>query len=270
LKVKEVEEMPSTVLTSPLIEVKGISKSYGAVRALRHADFTVRAGEVVAIAGDNGAGKSTLLKILSGIISSDGGEILFEGTPVAIHSPTAATKLGIQTVYQELSLCGNLDTVENIFLGREHRNKFWGFFRLSRPKMERDARSMLDELEIRIEKIDSPVSMLSGGQRQCVAVCRAILGNPKVVILDEPTAALGVTQTRDVLKLIDHLRSQGRGVILVSHDLAEVLRIADRVVVLRRGTSVADKPTAEWTEQSLVAAITGATALDLGDSVEGA
>jgi D-xylose transport system ATP-binding protein len=129
---------------------------------------------------------------------------------------------------------------------------------------------MLDELEIRIEKIDSPVSMLSGGQRQCVAVCRAILGNPKVVILDEPTAALGVTQTRDVLKLIDHLRSQGRGVILVSHDLAEVLRIADRVVVLRRGTSVADKPTAEWTEQSLVAAITGATALDLGDSVEGA
>jgi D-xylose transport system ATP-binding protein len=262
--------MPTTVVTSPLIEVRGISKSYGAVRALRHADFSVKAGEVVAIAGDNGAGKSTLLKVLSGIITCDGGEILFEGKPVTIHSPTAATRLGIQTVYQELSLCGNLDTVDNIFLGREHRKPFWGLFRLSRPKMERDARTMLDELEIHIQKIDSPVSMLSGGQRQCVAVCRAILGNPKIVILDEPTAALGVTQTRDVLKLIDHLRMQGRGVIVVSHDLAEVLRIADRVVVLRRGTSVANKPVSEWTEQSLVAAITGATALDTHESIEGA
>jgi D-xylose transport system ATP-binding protein len=262
--------MTTTTVTAPLIEVRGISKSFGAVRALRRADFNVMAGEVVAIAGDNGAGKSTLLKILSGIISSDDGQILFEGQPASINSPTSATKLGIQTVYQELSLCGNLDTVENIFLGRELHKPFWGFFRLARAKMEHVAQGMLDELDIRIEKIDSPVSMLSGGQRQCVAVCRAILGDPKVVILDEPTAALGVTQTKDVLKLIDHLRSQGRGIILVSHDLAEVLRIADRIVVLRRGITVENRPTSEWTEHSLVAAVTGATSSDKRYNLEGA
>jgi D-xylose transport system ATP-binding protein len=200
------------------------------------------------------------MKILSGIIIPDGGEILFEGKRASIRSPQDANQLGIQTVYQDLALCGNLDTVDNIYLGRELRTAPWRGYRLRRPAMEKQARKMLDDLQIRIQRIDVPVSTLSGGQRQCVAVCRAVLGEPKVVILDEPTAALGVTQTRDVLKLIDRLRNQGRGVILVSHDLTEVLRIADRIVVLFRGETVADMPGKQWSEHSLVAAITGATA----------
>jgi D-xylose transport system ATP-binding protein len=248
----------SALSASPLLQVRSVTKSYGAVTALRNAQLMVHRGEVVALTGDNGAGKSTLGKILSGIVAPDSGEIWFEGRRVAIRHPHDATALGIQTVYQDLALCDNLDVVENIFLGREARKPAWHAFRLARPAMERQARELLESVGARIADIDAPVSSLSGGQRQCAAVCRAILGDPKLVILDEPTAALGVAQKREVLDLVARLREQNRGVIVVSHDLVQMLKVADRVVVLRLGESVADRPAHEWTEHSLVSAITGA------------
>jgi D-xylose transport system ATP-binding protein len=245
----------------PLLEVRALAKSYGAVTALRDASLRLEAGEVVALAGDNGAGKSTLIKILSGIIAPDVGEIRFMGDPVTLREPGDASRLGIQTVYQDLALCGNLNVTENLFLGSERRAPWWRGYRLMRPSMERDARKILNSVGIRIDRLDAPVASLSGGQRQCVAVSRAILGDPKIVILDEPTAALGVTQTREVLHLIRRLREQGRAVILISHDLTDVLTVADRVIVMRLGQTVADRPVSAWTEHSLVSAITGATAL---------
>jgi D-xylose transport system ATP-binding protein len=245
----------------PLLEVNGLAKSYGAVTALRSANLTLEPGEVIALAGDNGAGKSTFIKILSGIVSPDAGEIRFNGEVVTFRDPNDASRLGIQTVYQDLALCGNLDVTENLFLGAERRSKWWTGYRLVRPSMEQQAREILGSVGIRIDRLDSPVASLSGGQRQCVAVSRAILGDPKVVILDEPTAALGVTQTREVLELIRRLRSQGRAVILISHDLTDVLTVADRIVVMRLGETVADRPVSEWTEHSLVSAITGAATL---------
>jgi D-xylose transport system ATP-binding protein len=243
--------------SGPLLAVRGIAKSYGAVLALRNANLQVHRGEVVALVGDNGAGKSTLLKILSGSETPDRGTIHFEGEPVAIRRPGDAASLGIQTVYQDLALCDNLDIIDNIFLGREPRGSFFSGFRLKRPEMEQEGKALLDKMQIRIPRTNAPVGALSGGQRQCGAVCRAVLGDPKVIILDEPTAALGVNQTEDVLLLIGRLREQGRGVIVVSHKIIELLRVADRIVVLRLGETVADKAVSEWTEHSLVAAITG-------------
>jgi D-xylose transport system ATP-binding protein len=242
----------------PLLEVVGLDKAYGGVRALSNAELTVRAGEVVALCGDNGAGKSTLIKVLAGVTSPDSGEIFFEGQPVHIRRPSDAAHLGIQVVYQDLALCENLDVVENMFLGREVRAPFWRGFRIDRPQMQGQAGAALASLGSRIPRIDRPVFGLSGGQRQCTAVARAILGEPKLVILDEPTAALGVSQTEEVLRLIDSLRAQGRGVLIVSHALSEVLRIADRITVLRLGETVANKPRADWSEHTLVTAITGA------------
>jgi D-xylose transport system ATP-binding protein len=246
--------MPSVAL----LEVRGMSKSYGAVSALRDVGFVVNAGEVVALAGDNGAGKSTVIKVLSGITPADAGDILLQGERTVLHQPGDAVRLGIQTVYQDLALCPNLDAVDNIFLGREMRKPSWQGYRLTRPAMERIAGEVLASVGIRLKGINLPVSTLSGGQQQAVAVCRAILGDPQLVILDEPTAALGVTQTREVLELIRRLRDQGRGVIVVSHDLDQVLEVADRIVVLRLGRTVADKEVGEWTEHSLITAIAGA------------
>jgi D-xylose transport system ATP-binding protein len=243
---------------TPLLQVRDVAKSYGAVTALKSASFTVSAGEVVALAGDNGAGKSTLIKILSGTVIPDAGQISFDGEPVSIRNPNDATQLGIQTVYQDLALCDNLDVVDNMFLGREPRSPWWRGYRVNRPRMERLTAEALDSVGIRIQRLNVPMTYLSGGQRQCVAVCRAILGDPRIVILDEPTAALGVTQRGEVLDLIARLREQGRGVVLISHDLGDVLQIADRIVVLRLGESIADKPAREWDEHSLVTAITGA------------
>jgi D-xylose transport system ATP-binding protein len=251
--------MQRSLEDSALLEVAGISKSYGAVTALRSVSFGVLRGEVVALAGDNGAGKSTLIKILSGILAPDSGAILLDGNNVTLRRPSDAVECGIQTVYQDLALCPNLDTVDNIFLGREVRRSFWFGFHLSRPKMERSALDMLHSVGVKLKNIHLPVSTLSGGQQQGVAVCRAILGDPKLVILDEPTAALGVSQTREVLELIGRLASQGRGVIIVSHDLRQVLQVADRIVVLRQGQTLADKAASLWTEHSLIAAIAGAT-----------
>jgi D-xylose transport system ATP-binding protein len=244
--------------SGPLLEVIGTSKYYGAVVALRNANLQLHRGEVVALVGDNGAGKSTLIKILSGTVTPDGGTIRFEGNPVVIRQPSDAATLGIQTVYQDLALCDNLDVIDNIFLGREPRRSLFSGFRLKRPEMERAGTQLLDAMGIRIPRIDVPVGALSGGQRQGTAVCRAVLGDPKVIILDEPTAALGVNQSRDVLLLIGRLKEQGRGVIVISHKIPDLLRVADRIVVLRLGETIADKATSEWTEHLLVSAITGA------------
>jgi D-xylose transport system ATP-binding protein len=254
--VRVLSDVPSVAL----LEVRGVSKSYGAVIALRDVGFVVKAGEVVALAGDNGAGKSTLIKILSGITAADAGDILLQGQRTLLHQPGDAVRLGIQTVYQDLALCPNLDAVDNIFLGREIRKPSWQGYRLTRPAMERIAGEVLASVGIKLKGINLPVSTLSGGQQQAVAVCRAILGDPRLVILDEPTAALGVTQTREVLELIRRLRDQGRGVIVVSHDLDQVLEVADRIVVLRLGRTVADKEVGEWSEHSLITAIAGAGA----------
>jgi D-xylose transport system ATP-binding protein len=254
--VRVLSDVPSVAL----LEVRGVSKSYGAVIALRDVGFVVKAGEVVALAGDNGAGKSTLIKILSGITAADAGDILLQGQRTLLHQPGDAVRLGIQTVYQDLALCPNLDAVDNIFLGREIRKPSWQGYRLTRPAMERIAGEVLASVGIKLKGINLPVSTLSGGQQQAVAVCRAILGDPRLVILDEPTAALGVTQTREVLELIRRLRDQGRGVIVVSHDLDQVLEVADRIVVLRLGRTVADKDVGEWSEHSLITAIAGAGA----------
>jgi D-xylose transport system ATP-binding protein len=240
-----------------LVGVHGVSKFYGAVRALDAVRLEVHGGEVVVLAGDNGAGKSTLVKILSGIEAPDGGYVTFDGGRVDMRGARDASALGIQTIYQDLALCDNLNVTENMFLGREFRRPMWRGFRTQRARMEREARGALDTLEVRIGDINAPVAALSGGQRQCVAVCRAILSDARLIMLDEPTAALGVTQRKDVLKLIGRLRREGHGVLVVSHDLAEMLPIADRIVVLRLGRTVADKRASEWTHDALVSAITG-------------
>jgi D-xylose transport system ATP-binding protein len=247
-----------------LVGVHDVSKFYGAVRALHGVRLEVHAGEVVVLAGDNGAGKSTLVKILSGIIGPDGGYITFDGERVHMHGPRDAAALGIQTIYQDLALCDNMNVTENMFLGRESRRSIWRGFQTQRARMEREASKALETLEVRIPDINAPVGALSGGQRQCVAVCRAILSDARLIMLDEPTAALGVTQRRDVLNLIDRLRSEGHGVLVVSHDLAEMLRIADRIVVLRLGTTVADRRGSDWTHDTLVSAITGSAELAIG------
>lgn len=247
----------------PQLALAKVSKSFGAVTALDQVDFEVFPGEVVALVGDNGAGKSTLTKIISGAYRADEGSIYFEGREVKIGSPEGASALGIATVYQDLALCDNLDVVANLFLGKE-QGKGWlpGQLRsLSSAKMERRAREVLQTLSITIPYLRRPVGQLSGGQRQSVAVSRAVLWGSKVVLLDEPTAALGVEQTLMVLKLIARLRSNGLGVVLISHNLADVFRVADRIVVLRLGKRVATFIRRETKPEEVVAAITGGIAL---------
>lgn len=244
-------------MDTPLLELSGISKHFGGISALTDVSFCVNAAEVVALVGDNGAGKSTLVKIISGIFRQDSGEIKVNGHTIQLHSPTAANSAGIQTVYQDLALCDNLDTIQNLFLGREFTAPWYLAGRLSRARMEQRTREVLSSLDVRIRDLSAPISALSGGQRQSVAVCRSILADPKLVILDEPTAALGVAQRRQVLALIDRLRKQGRGVILVSHDLADVQHIADHVVVMRLGQKVAELDRDACTRDVLVGYITG-------------
>ena len=236
------------------LEAFDITKTYGAVRALRGVRLTVRAGEVVALVGDNGAGKSTLVKVVSGAVRPDGGTITFLGRPVRIHRPTDAQALGITTVFQDLALCENLDVVANLFLGVEKRS--WSV--LGELSMERTARDLLASLDVRIPDVRAPVALLSGGQRQSVAIARALLGEPRMVILDEPTAALGVEQTGQVLDLILRLRDRGLAVLLISHNLVDVRAVSDRIVVLRLGRDVADLETASASQEQIVAAITGA------------
>jgi len=245
---------------APLLEVDGVSKRFGPVQALDRVDFAVSAGEVVGLVGDNGAGKSTLVKTIAGIYSADTGDIRFGGEAVAISRPTDATGLGIATVYQDLALCDNLDVVANIFLGQEEITG--GPARTARQldeaKMEHRAGELLSSLAVTIPSVRTEVGTLSGGQRQQVAVARSLLGEPKVVLLDEPTAALGVPQTKQVLELIRRLRERGLGVVVISHNLANVFEVADRIVVLRLGQTAGDFQAEQTTEEHVVAAITGA------------
>ena len=242
-------------MAAPVLELTGISKRFAAVRALTDVHLRVDAGEVVALVGDNGAGKSTLVKVIAGVNPADSGEIRWQGKPVTIAKPHDATALGIATVYQDLSLCDNLDVVANLFLGNEAAR--YGV--LDEIAMERRATELLAGLSVRIPSVRVPVASLSGGQRQSVAIARSLLGDPKIVILDEPTAALGVAQTAQVLDLIERLRDRGLGVILISHNLADVKAVADRVVVLRLGRNAGDFRIGEATQEEIVRAITGAS-----------
>ncbi|HEY8544657.1 MAG TPA: ATP-binding cassette domain-containing protein [Acidimicrobiales bacterium] len=248
----------------PLLELQGISKRFGAVQALAGVDFEADRGEVVALVGDNGAGKSTLVKSIAGTHQPDEGRIVFDGQEVHITDPQAATDLGIATVYQDLALCDNLDAVANLYVGRERARGFGRNLRwLDEPAMEREAGQLLDRLSVGIPNLRQPVAALSGGQRQSIAVARATLGAPKLVMLDEPTAALGVAQTRQVLELVRRLRDEGLAVVVISHNLVDVFAVADRIVVLRLGRRVASFRAADTTAEEVVAAITGAESADV-------
>ena len=241
--------------SAPVLALRGVSKRFGAVQALTDVDLEVHAGEVVALVGDNGAGKSTLVKTIAGVHPIDEGAIEWEGKQVHINRPQDAQHLGVATVYQDLALCDNLDVVGNLYLGRELRR----FGTLDEVTMEQKARELLSTLSIRIPSVRIPIAGLSGGQRQVVAIARALIGEPKVVILDEPTAALGVEQTAQVLDLVERLRERGLGVILISHNMADVKAVADTVAVLRLGRNNGVFPARETTHEDIIAAITGAT-----------
>jgi ABC-type sugar transport system ATPase subunit len=253
--------MPQALLErgQTLLELRGVEKSFGPVRALMGVDLTVESGMVTALVGDNGAGKSTVIKIVSGILTPDAGEILWRGQPEHIHSPRDAAELGIATVYQDLALCDNLDIVQNMFLGREMTR----FGELDEPPMEKAARRTLADLHVTtVRSIRQPVASLSGGQRQSVAVARAVLWNSQLMILDEPTAALGVAQTAQVLQLVRRLGDQGYGVMIVSHNLTDVFEVADRVSVLRLGKTVVQGPISDFDRQSVVEYMTFGAATD--------
>ncbi|WP_030779843.1 ATP-binding cassette domain-containing protein [Streptomyces sp. NRRL S-920] len=243
------------VSATPVLALRGVSKRFGAVQALTDVDLEIHTGEVVALVGDNGAGKSTLVKTISGVHPIDDGTIEWEGRPVRIGRPHDAQNLGVATVYQDLALCDNLDVVANLFLGSELKSASV----LDEIRMEKRARELLDTLSIRIPSVRIPVAALSGGQRQVVAIARALVGDPKVVILDEPTAALGVEQTAQVLDLVERLRERGHGVILISHNMADVRAVADKVAVLRLGRNNGTFSVAGTTNEEIIAAITGAT-----------
>jgi len=243
---------------SLLLAMRGISKRFGAVQALADVRFDVHAGEVVALVGDNGAGKSTLIKIISGIYPCDEGEIQWEGRRVAIRTPNDSRALGIATVYQDLALCDNLDVVANLFLGRETAWPAGPLGVMDELAMEKRAVAVLRRLSVKIPNVRIPIASLSGGQRQSVAVARSVLWDSKVVLLDEPTAALGVAQTKEVLDLIKRLRDEGQGVVLISHNLADVFEVADRIAVLRLGRAVGAYDAGRVGREQLVALMTGA------------
>lgn len=243
----------------PLFALRGAKKRFGAVQALRGLDFEVRPGEVLALVGDNGAGKSTLVKTISGIYQPDEGQYFWEGKPVTISGPQDAAALGIATVYQDLALCDNLDVVANLFLGaEEYAGGIQRPFRvLDETSMEHKSHELLDQLAVSIPSVRLEVGTLSGGQRQQVAVARSLLGDPKLVMLDEPTAALGVAQTAQVLQLIKRLRERGLAVVVISHNMADVFEVADRIYVLRLGGENGIYDPKETSRDEIVAAITG-------------
>lgn len=237
-----------------VLELKGVSKSFGAVQALYKVDFTCNAGEVMALVGDNGAGKSTLIKGIAGIYKLDEGEVFFEGKKVTINSPRDTADLGIEVVYQDLALADNLDVVANMFLGRE---RLTSSILLDESTMEQEALKTLDSLSVTtIRSVRQAVAGLSGGQRQAIAVAKAVMWNSKLVILDEPTAALGVAQTRQVLDLVRRLADRGLAVVIISHNLHDIFEVADRITCLRLGQKVAEFVPSETTQQEVVHAIT--------------
>ena len=246
---------------TPLLELRGIDKSFGPVQVLHDVSLSVYPGEVTALVGDNGAGKSTLVKCVSGIYTIDSGTVTFEGNPVAIHSPRDASALGIEVVYQDLALCDNLDIVQNMFLGRE---KMRGIV-LDEPTMEQMAGETLASLSVRtVKSLRQLVASLSGGQRQTVAIAKAVLWNNKLVILDEPTAALGVAQTAQVLELVRRLADNGHAVVLISHNMNDVFEVADRITALYLGRVAADVPAGEVTHNQVVELITAGRSGSLG------
>jgi D-xylose transport system ATP-binding protein len=250
-----VEATPTpTANAIPILETRGVSKSFGSVNALIDVDFEVRSGEVMALVGDNGAGKSTLIKCIAGTYTIDSGEVYFDGDKVTIHGPRDAAKLGIEVVYQDLALCDNLDVVQNMYLGREVHD--W-LGRLKEAPMEARTAETLKSLRVTtIRSIRQQVARLSGGQRQSVAIGRAVMWNSRVVILDEPTAALGVAQTAQVLELVRRLADQGLAVVLISHNLHDIFEVADRITVLRLGRNIAVYERALTTQEEVVHAIT--------------
>jgi D-xylose transport system ATP-binding protein len=241
----------------PLLKLRGVSKRFGPVQALSDIDFEVRSREVVALVGDNGAGKSTLVKTITGVGPADTGDFEFDGQRVSIRSPQDSAALGIAPVYQDLALCDNLDVVANLFLGREVR-RGPGLAPMDEIAMERESRKLLDSLAVRtLKSVRAEVGALSGGQRQTIAIARSMLGEPRLVLLDEPTAALGVAQTAQVLELVTRLRERGLGVILISHNLSDVFQVSDRIVVLRLGRNAGEFAATPDQRQNVVAAITG-------------
>lgn len=246
---------------NPILELRGINKSFGAVHVLHDVDFQVHPGEVTALVGDNGAGKSTLVKAIAGIYPIDSGEYFFEGKPVSVRGPKDVADLGIEIVYQDLALCDNLDIVQNMFLGRELTQRGT----LDEPTMEQRARETLASLSVRtVKSVRQSVSSLSGGQRQTVAIAKSVLWNSKVVLLDEPTAALGVAQTRQVLDLVRRLADQGLGVVLISHNMVDVFEVADRICALYLGRVAAEVKTADVTNLQVVELITAGRSGSLG------
>jgi D-xylose transport system ATP-binding protein len=249
---------PSASDEPPLLDCRGIEKSFGTVEVLKGVDFAVHSGEVMALVGDNGAGKSTLIKCIAGIHPIDGGEVWFDGERTHIHGPKDAARLGIEVVYQDLALADNLDVVQNMFLGRE--STYGPLHQLDETTMESRASETLKGLSVTtLQSVRQSVASLSGGQRQSVAVAKAVMWNSKLVILDEPTAALGVAQTRQVLDLVKRLGDQGLAVVLISHNLHDVFEVADSITVLRLGKDVARYTTADTTQQQVVQAITAGT-----------
>ena len=246
---------------TPTLELRGVNKSFGPVQVLHDVDFRVYPGKVTALVGDNGAGKSTLIKCIAGIHPIDSGEYLFEGRPVTVHGPREASALGIEVVYQDLALCDNLDVVQNMFLGRERRSGIV----LDEPSMEQAARETLARLSVRtLKSVRQLVSSLSGGQRQTVAIAKSVLWDSKVVMLDEPTAALGVAQTRQVLDLVRRLADTGHGVVLISHNMNDVFEVADRIAALYLGRLAADVAASEVNHGQVVELITAGRSGDLG------
>jgi D-xylose transport system ATP-binding protein len=251
---KQATTEPAAPSDHAVLSLRGISKSFGPVAALTDVDLDVRAGEVVALVGDNGAGKSTLVKVLSGVHPQDSGTLKFDGREVRVDSPAAARDLGIATVFQDLALCENLSVVENLFLGREI-----GTLRLDETHMETRSWELLQQLSAKIPTVRIQVAALSGGQRQTVAIARSLLGDPQLILLDEPTAALGVAQTAEVLNLVERLRERGLAVLMVSHNMVDVKAVADRVAVLRLGRNNGIFDARTVSSEEIIAAITGAT-----------
>ncbi len=244
--------------TSPLLEVRNLSKNFGPVQALNDLTMHVGAGEVVALAGDNGAGKTTLIKAISGVYRPSSGNVLLEGQEVSFASPQEARERGIETIYQDLALADNLSIGANIFLGREPMTKRFGFLPvLDRKKMAQAAKETMALLDFHVSRMEAPVSNFSGGQRQAVAIGRAVYWNARILIMDEPTAALGVPEQRKVISLIHQLKAQGRGVIFISHNLQDIFAVSDRIVVLRRGVMAGERRIADTTHDEVVKLMVG-------------
>jgi simple sugar transport system ATP-binding protein len=244
-------------VSDPILQVRNLSKNFGAVQALNDVSFHVGRGEVVALAGDNGAGKTTLIKAVSGVYRPSAGEILLNGAPMSFDSPQDARDKGIETIYQDLALADNLSIGANIFLGREPMTRRFGIPVLDRKKMAAAARETMAMLDFHVSRLDAPVSNFSGGQRQAVAIGRAVFWDAKVLIMDEPTAALGVPEQRKVIELIHNLKAQGRGVIFISHNLQDIFAVSDRIVVLRRGVMAGERRIAETTHDEVVKLMIG-------------